>query len=63
MKRLVTDGPYQPPHEGNPNSTTSRWSDDQDPEYNDDKTNNYRVRRLYERGVFVGYINSPIHGV
>jgi hypothetical protein len=53
---LITDTPYQLPQASNPffNEQMERMIND--PVYNDDKTNNYRVRRLYLRGEFFGYI-------
>jgi hypothetical protein len=53
---LITDTPYQLPQASNPSFNEQMERMINDPVYNDDKTNNYRVRRLYLRGEFFGYI-------
>jgi hypothetical protein len=53
---LVTDVPYQAPHQYHPRYNDQMERMIRDPECNNEKTNNYQTRRVYSQGEFVGYI-------
>ena len=53
---LVTDVPYQAPHQYHPRYNDQMERMIRDPEFNNETTNNYQIRRVYSQGEFVGYI-------
>ena len=55
-EELLAETPYQTPTDDHPRYNDQMERMIGDPKTNDEKTNNYKIRRAYMQGEFVGYI-------